>query len=109
MRYGAIAQNPVEEVMLGEPNAPTALLGRIRRALAADGTVAIWEIRRPAPDAAPELVGDAFALYFRLTSTARCYTEAEYTQWLRDADFADVTLQPTAFAPNQVLVTGRAR
>ena len=84
------------------------LLGRIRRALAADGTVAIWEIRRPARDAPPELVGDAFALYFRLTSTARCYTEAEYTQWLQEVGFADVTVQPTSFAPNQVLVTGRA-
>ena len=91
------------------PEQGRGLLGRIRRALAADGTVAIWEVRRPAAGAPPELLGDAFALYFRLTSTARCYTEGEYAQWLHEARFADVRVQPTPFAPTQVLVTGRAR
>ena len=91
------------------PEQGQGLLGRIRRALAADGTVAIWEVRRPAPDAPPDLFGDAFALYFRVTSTARCYTEAEYTRWLHEAGFADVTVQSTPFAPTGILVTGRAR
>jgi hypothetical protein len=91
------------------PEQGRGLLGRIRRALAADGTVAIWEVRRPAPDTPPELLGDVFALYFRVTSTARCYTEGEYAQWLREAGFADVMVQPTPFAPTQILVTGRAR
>jgi hypothetical protein len=92
-----------------DPEQSQGLLGRVRCALAADGTVAVWEVRRPAPDAPPELFGDAFALYFRVTSTARCYTEEEYTQWLRDAGFDDVTVQPTPFAPTQILVTGRVR
>jgi SAM-dependent methyltransferase len=84
------------------------LLGRIRRALSPGGTVAIWELRLPEPDEPPEIVGDAFALYFRLTSTASCYATSEYTGWLEEAGFADVQLQPTPFAPFQLLATGRA-
>ena len=91
------------------PEQCRTLLGRIRQALVTDGTVAVWEVRRPAPDAPPELFGDAFALFFRITSTARCYTEHEYTDWLSEAGFADVTVQPTPFAPGQILVTGRVR
>lgn len=91
------------------PEQGQGLLGRVRPALATDATVAIWEVRRPAPDAPADLFGDAFALYFRLTSTARCYTEDEYVQWLRGAGFAEVTVQPTPWMPTQVLVTGRAR
>jgi SAM-dependent methyltransferase len=84
------------------------LTRRARRALAPGGTVAVWEIRRPAADEPPELFGDAFALFFRVTSTARCYAEAEYTGWLCDAGFVDVTVQPTPLAPAQLLLTGRA-
>jgi ubiquinone/menaquinone biosynthesis C-methylase UbiE len=48
------------------------LLARVRRAMSAGGTVAIWEVSQPAADdAQPDLIGDAFALFFRLTSTAR--------------------------------------
>lgn len=82
------------------------LLGRVRQAVTAGGTVAIWEVRRPGPDAPPDLFGDAFALYFRLTSTARCYSEEEYTQWLREVGLEDVTVQPVP-APNMILVMGR--
>jgi hypothetical protein len=48
-------------------------------------------------------------LFFRLTSTARCYTASEYVDWLTEAGFSDVQLQPTPSAPFQVLATGRAR
>ncbi len=90
------------------PEQCQGLIRRARHALTAGGTVAVWEIRRPAADDPPELFGDAFALFFRVTSTARCYTEGEYTQWLRDAGFRDVTAQLTPFAPAQLLLTGRA-
>jgi hypothetical protein len=90
------------------PEQSRDLLGRIRRALSPDGTVAIWELRLPEADEPPEIVGDAFALFFRLTSTARCYATSEYTGWLEDAGFVDVEIQPTPFAPFQLLATGRA-
>jgi hypothetical protein len=89
------------------PDQSGALLARIRRSMSPDGTVAIWESRRPEPDAPPELAGDAFALFFRVTSTARCYATSEYTAWVTAAGFADV--QATPLPPFQVLVTGRAR
>jgi hypothetical protein len=85
------------------------LLSRIRRALTPAGTVAIWEIRRPAPDDPPDIVGDGFALFFRVTSTARCYTTGEYIDWLNAAGFEDVQQQPLAVMPFQVLVTGRVQ
>jgi O-methyltransferase domain len=84
------------------------LLARVRRATSADGTVAIWEVCQPAADdAQPDLIGDAFALFFRLTSTARCYTVGEFTSWLTDG-FADVQVQPIPVGRSLTLVTGRA-
>jgi cyclopropane fatty-acyl-phospholipid synthase-like methyltransferase len=89
------------------PEQIRGLLDRVRRALSPDGTVAIWELRLPEPDEPPEIVGDGFALYFRATSTARCYATSEYTGWLGEAGFDDLQLQPTPFAPFQLLATGR--
>ena len=91
------------------PEQCKGLLVRIRRALSPDGTVVIWEIRQPEPNDPPEIVGDGFALYFRVTSTARCYTIGEYTGWLAETGLADVQVHPTPFAPFQILATGRAR
>jgi 2-polyprenyl-3-methyl-5-hydroxy-6-metoxy-1,4-benzoquinol methylase len=91
------------------PTQSKDLLARVKGALGRDGTVAIWEGRQPEADAPTELVGDAFALFFRLTSTGRCYTASEYVDWLTEAGFSDVQLQPTPSAPFQVLATGRAR
>jgi hypothetical protein len=90
------------------PEQISDLLGRIRRALSPAGTVAIWDVRLPEPDEPPEIMADAFALYFRITSTARCYATSEYTGWLDEAGFADVQPQPMPFAPFQLLATGRA-
>jgi C-methyltransferase len=90
------------------PKESKHLLARVNGALSPEGTVAIWEGRQPEPDAPAELFGDAFALFFRLTSTARCYTASEYVAWLAAAGFSDVQVQPAPSAPFQVLVTGRA-
>jgi len=85
------------------------LLARVRRAISAGGTVAIWEVcQAAADDAQPELIGDAFALFFRLTSTARCYTVGEFTNWLTDAGFTDVQVQALPVLRSLTLVTGRA-
>jgi hypothetical protein len=90
------------------PTEITDLLARIKAALNPDGTVAIWEMRRPEPDAPPDVMGDGFALLFRVTSTARCYATSEYLAWLREAGFTDVQAHPFPLAPFQVLATGRA-
>jgi hypothetical protein len=85
------------------------LLVRVRHAMSAAGTVAIWEVCQPdADDAQPDLIGDAFALFFRLTSTARCYTVGEFTSWLINAGFTDVQVQPLPVGRSLILLTGRA-
>ena len=84
------------------------LLERIMRSLSADGTVVIWEVRRPEPDDPPDIMCDGFALFFRVTSTARCYSTNEYLDWLTSAGFAEVQAHPLPVAPFQLLATGRA-
>jgi hypothetical protein len=71
------------------PEQIAELLGG-RAALSPGGTVAVWAIRKPEADERPDLFGDAFALFFRLTSTARCSRTDEFTGWLTDAGFVDV-------------------
>ena len=79
------------------------LLGRARRAMTGGGTIAIWDIPQP-DDAATNVITDAAALFFRLTSTARCYRSDEYSTWLSAAGFTDVHAE---CGPSFVLVTGR--
>jgi cyclopropane fatty-acyl-phospholipid synthase-like methyltransferase len=83
------------------PDQSKALLARIRNSMSPDGTVAIWESRRPESDAPPELAGDAFALFFRVTSTARCYATSEYTGCDASAALSD-------FGNRQGSMTGAA-
>jgi SAM-dependent methyltransferase len=83
------------------------LLGRVRRALRDAGTAAIWELRRPEPDAPPDAFADAWALFFRVTSTGRCYASSEYAGWLEEVGFTDVRVHTIPQVPFQVLVTGR--
>jgi hypothetical protein len=47
-------------------------------------------------------------LFFRLTSTARCYTVGEFTSWLINAGFTDVQVQPLPVGRSLILLTGRA-
>jgi DNA-binding transcriptional ArsR family regulator len=106
---------PQDVVFLGNilhhfsPQQCKDLFARIQRTLNQDGTVAVWEVRKPEPSEPPDIVGDGFALHFRITSTARCYTTKEYTGWLAETGFTDVLVHPTPFAPFQVLISGRAR
>jgi hypothetical protein len=83
------------------------LLERVRTATSPGATVAIWELCQPGSGEPPELLGDAFALFFRMTSSARCYTRAEFTTWLTDAGFVDVQVQPFPIGRSLALVTGR--
>jgi len=89
------------------PSQITGLLERIRRALSPGGTVAVWDGAQPGPGDPPDLAGDAFSLFFRLTSTARCYTATEHTGWLAGAGFVDVQLHPLPVGRFFLLATGR--
>lgn len=82
------------------------LLKRIKASLNSKGTVAIWDFRYPEPESAPDLVGDGFALLFRISSAARCYTQAEIESWLVEAGFGDVRIHEGPAATHS-LVTGR--
>jgi len=89
------------------PDQNMELLQRIKKALTKNGTVAIWEFKRPDPDSEPDLVGDGLALFFRITSAAQCYTSADYIGWIKSAGFIEVKVHPTPFSPSQILVSGR--
>lgn len=83
-----------------------ALFGRIKTALRGGGTIAIWDFKRPAAGAPPDLVADGLALLFRITSATRCYTVEEHRDWLERAGFRDVVVHPTP-VPAQIFITGR--
>jgi SAM-dependent methyltransferase len=83
------------------------LLNRVHRALRVDGTVVVWEFKLPDADEEPDIVAHGLALYFHLTSAARCYTADEYVGWLNDRGFRDVMIH-AAPAPAQLLITARA-
>jgi SAM-dependent methyltransferase len=83
------------------------LAARLRVSTTPGATVAICEVVQPAPDEPAELMADAFALFFRLSSTARCYTTTEYAGWLADAGFVDVEVQPFPLGRSLAVITGR--
>jgi predicted O-methyltransferase YrrM len=83
------------------------LVARVRASTTPRATVAICEVVQPGPDEPAELMGDAFALFFRLSSTARCYTTTEYAGWLTDAGFVDVDVQPFPLGRSLAVITGR--
>lgn len=83
------------------------LAARVRAATTPGATVAICEVVQPSPDQPAELLGDAFALFFRLSSSARCYTTAEYAGWLSDAGFVDVQVQPMPLTGAIAVISGR--
>lgn len=91
-----------------EPQQNLALLRRAKDALTPSGTVAIWEGEQPAREAEPDIFGDAFALYFRITSTSRVYTAEEYVRWLSATGYEDVQVSRLPMSPGAVLITGRS-
>ena len=83
-------------------------LARLRSALRRGGTVAIFEIETPEDDAPPNAAGDAFALYFRITSTSTCFRGDDYTRWLRAAGFRDPRVVRSVRMPSRMLVVASA-
>jgi cyclopropane fatty-acyl-phospholipid synthase-like methyltransferase len=90
------------------PDDVRGILRRSHDALETDGTVAIWELERPAPHKKPS-EGDGVALFFRLISTAAAYSAEEYAAWLTEAGFTRVKIIRPALRPGTVLVHARRR
>ena len=82
------------------------ILRRAFDSMTDQGTLAIWEIEAP-EKGSPPTHGDGAALYFRLTSNARCYHGSEYTRWLEQAGFTQTRAIRPALSPGSVLVIGR--
>jgi 2-polyprenyl-3-methyl-5-hydroxy-6-metoxy-1,4-benzoquinol methylase len=89
-----------------EPAQIAETLRRLYHATAPGGTIAIWELERPARGARPA-PGDGAALFFRLTSTAGTYHGGEYARWLTDAGFARAAIKRPRLSPGDVLVYAR--
>lgn len=85
------------------PDLNRLILGKVHRALNGNGTVAIWDIETPDPNSAPDM-GDGAALYFRVTSSAMCYSGSDYGLWLREAGFKNIRVIRPALSPGSVLV-----
>ncbi len=88
------------------PEQNLGLLKRVRESMSNEGTVAIWELETPDPDSTPD-AGDGAALFFRVTSTALCYSGKEYSRWLSEAGFRNVRVMRPKLRPGNILVTGR--
>jgi trans-aconitate methyltransferase len=81
------------------------VLKRVYDALVPQGTLAIWDLETPDPDSPPS-EGDGAALYFRLTSTAFCYSGRQYQRWLKEAGFRRVRVVRPALYQRNVLIIG---
>jgi hypothetical protein len=89
-----------------QPDAIADILGRVRRAVRAGGTIAIWDLERTRRGSPPS-EADAVALFFKLSSTAGVYHGSEYAGWLTSAGFSRTRVVRPLLSPGTVLVTGR--
>ncbi|HME91514.1 MAG TPA: methyltransferase, partial [Myxococcaceae bacterium] len=80
------------------------LLCRAHRAMAAGGTLAVWDIERRADGARADLGRDATALFFRLTSASNCFSAANLREWLEAAGFSSARCVRSPLAPLHLLV-----
>jgi SAM-dependent methyltransferase len=84
------------------------ILTRARRALKPGGSIGIFDIEAPRPEAPPEAAGDAAALFFRITSNSACFTGDDYIRWLTEAGFSDPRAVRSLRLPSRLLVVARA-
>jgi len=82
------------------------LLVRVRAAIAPKGTVAVYGMNRPEVTEGVDLLRDAFALFFRIVSSAASYTVAEQQEWLASVGFVDLEAHP--YPLGMTLLVGRA-
>ncbi|HUE84480.1 MAG TPA: methyltransferase [Vicinamibacterales bacterium] len=88
------------------PQLVRSVVARVHDALTIGGTVAIWELERPARSKRPS-EGDGVALFFRLISSAAAYSGEEYKGWLEDAGFTHTKIVRPRLRPGTVLVHAR--
>ena len=88
------------------PDDVKAIIRRAHAALTADGTIAIWELERPAATKKPS-EGDGVALFFRLISSAAAYSGDEYAAWLAESGFTRTRIVRPKLRPGTVLVHAR--
>lgn len=84
----------------------SSIVQRSHAALASGGTIAIWELERPAATKRPS-EGDGVALFFRLISSAAAYSGEEYAGWLAAAGFTRVKIVRPTLRPGSVLIHAR--
>ncbi len=90
------------------PQVIQEILVRARRALRPGGSLGIFDIEAPRPDAPPEAAGDAAALFFRITSNSACFSGDDYVRWLGEAGFAGARAIRTLLLPSRLLVVATA-
>lgn len=90
------------------PEVNRAILLRAMRALRAGGSVGIFDIEAPRPDARPEAAGDAAALFFRITSNSACFSGDDYLGWLAEVGFSAPRVVRSIRLPSRLLVVARA-
>lgn len=83
------------------------VLAKVREALRPGGYVGIFDMDTAEDNAKADAASDAFALYFRTTSTSTCFRARDYEAWLRDAGYVDVRTARSIRLPSRLLVSGR--
>jgi hypothetical protein len=89
------------------PEQNSEILKRVRPSVPVDGTIAIWDLETPDLESQPS-EGDGAALFFRLTSSALCYSGKQYAAWLGEAGFDRIRIVRPRLRPGYILVVGRA-
>jgi len=90
------------------PEVNREILSRARRALKPGGSLGIFDIEAPRPEAPPEAAGDAAALFFRITSNSACFSGADYITWLRQTGFSKPRAVRSVLLPSRLLVVAEA-
>ena len=90
------------------PEVNRGILGRAKRALKPGGSIGIFDIEAPRPDAPPEAAGDAAALFFRITSNSACFSGDDYVAWLQETGFSKPRAVRSVLLPSRLLVVALA-
>jgi len=80
------------------------ILLRAKRALKPGGSIGIFDIEAPRPDAPPEAGGDAAALFFRITSNGACFSGDDHVTWLHETGFSNPRAIRSILLPSRLLV-----
>lgn len=81
------------------------IVQRAAQALKPGGVISIFDMERPEPTERPNAVGDCFALYFRIISSAACFHARDYVRWLQAARLRTRVVRSVRM-PSRMLVIG---